>query len=79
MPVTPFEIMASKVWSMGLVVLGRRGGVAGRCVVQGLLAVPIQGSIALFLLAPRCTSSPPPRWASSSPPSRAACRSSACC
>lgn len=49
MPVTPFEIMASKVWSMGLVVL-----VVCACslkfVVQGLLSVPIEGSLALFLV-----------------------------
>ncbi len=49
MPVTPFEIMTGKVWAMGLVVL-----VAAACslafVVQGLLSVPIEGSIALFLL-----------------------------
>lgn len=48
MPVTPLEIMTSKVWAMGLVVL-----VACTfsliVVVQGLLSVPIQGSIALFL------------------------------
>ena len=48
MPVTPFEIMTGKVWAMGLVVLA-----ACACslvfVVQGLLSVPIQGSIPLFL------------------------------
>lgn len=49
MPVTPFEIMASKIWSMGLVVL-IAAAVSLVLVVQGLLAVPIQGSIALFLL-----------------------------
>ena len=48
MPVTPFEIMASKVWAMGVVVLVACA-VALTFVVQGLLAVPIQGSIALFL------------------------------
>lgn len=49
MPVTPFEIMSSKVWAMALVVL-----IASVCslvfVVQGLLAVPIEGSIALFMI-----------------------------
>jgi ABC-2 type transport system permease protein len=49
MPVTPFEIMISKVWAMALVVL-----VASACslvlVVQGLLSVPIEGSITLFLV-----------------------------
>ncbi|WP_374448384.1 ABC transporter permease, partial [Stella sp.] len=49
MPVTPFEIMASKVWSMGLVVL-IAAAVSLLLIVQGLLAVPIQGSIALFLV-----------------------------
>ncbi len=48
MPVTPFEIMLSKVWAMGLVVI-----IATLCalvfIVQGLLAVPIEGSIALFM------------------------------
>lgn len=48
MPVTPFEIMTSKVWSMGLVVL-----IATACslvlIVQGALHVPIAGSIWLFL------------------------------
>lgn len=48
MPVTPFEIMSSKVWAMGLVVLA-----ACACsllfIVQGLLSVPIEGSIPLFL------------------------------
>ena len=49
MPVTPFEIMVSKVWSMALVVL-----VVAPCsllfVIQGVLGVPIQGSIALFIV-----------------------------
>jgi ABC-2 type transport system permease protein len=48
MPVTPFEIMAGKVWSMALVVLA-----ASACslfvVVQGALSIPIEGSIPLFL------------------------------
>ena len=48
MPVTPFEIMASKVWAMGAVVLVACA-VALIFVVEGLLAVPVQGSIALFL------------------------------
>jgi ABC-2 type transport system permease protein len=49
MPLTPFEIMMSKVWSMGLVVVV----VATASIVfivQGWLEVPIQGSIALFVL-----------------------------
>ena len=48
MPVTPFEIMTSKIWSMGLVVL-IASALSLKFVVQGLLAVPIEGSIALFL------------------------------
>ena len=48
MPVTPFEIMTSKVWSMGLVVLVA-SAVSLTVVVQGVLSVPIQGSVALFL------------------------------
>ena len=48
MPVTPFEIMTSKVWSMGLVVLVT-SAVSLTVVVQGVLSVPVQGSLALFL------------------------------
>lgn len=48
MPVTPFEIMTSKVWAMGLVVLAA-SGFALVFVVQGLLQVPIEGSLALFM------------------------------
>ncbi|CAH2031899.1 ABC transporter permease [Trichlorobacter ammonificans] len=48
MPVTPFEIMASKVWAMALVTL--LGSVCSLIlVVQGVLAVPIGGSIPLFV------------------------------
>jgi ABC-2 type transport system permease protein len=49
MPVTPFEIMSSKVWAMALVVLVA-SGLSLALVVQGLLSVPIEGSIALFLM-----------------------------
>lgn len=48
MPVTPTEIMLSKVWSMGLVVLVA-AGLSLILVVQGALQVPIIGSVALFL------------------------------
>ncbi|PZO89525.1 MAG: hypothetical protein DI623_10020, partial [Sphingomonas sanxanigenens] len=48
MPVTPFEIMASKVWAMGLVVLVACA-LSLYFMVQGVLAVPIEGSIPLFL------------------------------
>lgn len=49
MPVTVTEIMLAKVWSMGLVVL-MAAGLSLQFVVQGLLNVPIEGSVALFLL-----------------------------
>ncbi len=48
MPVTPFEIMAGKVWAMALVVLTTTA-CSLTLVVQGLLRVPIEGSVALFL------------------------------
>lgn len=47
MPVTPMEIMLSKVWSMGLVVLIATA-VSLFGVVQGLLQVPVAGSVPLF-------------------------------
>ena len=47
MPVTPTEIMLSKVWSMGFVVL-LATAVSLFVVVQGLLQVPLAGSVALF-------------------------------
>lgn len=49
MPVTPFEIMISKVWSMGLVVLISTW-VALLLVVHSWLNVPIAGSVSLFLI-----------------------------
>lgn len=49
MPVTSFEIMLAKVWSMGLVVLIATA-ISTRVVIQGWLDVPIPGSISLFLL-----------------------------
>ncbi|MFN4283129.1 MAG: ABC transporter permease [Alphaproteobacteria bacterium] len=49
MPVSPTEIMLSKIWSMALVVL-LASAFSIVVVVQGLLAVPIQGSVALFLV-----------------------------
>ena len=48
MPVTPFEIMLAKIWSMGLVVLVA-ATIALLVVVQGILRVPVEGSVALFL------------------------------
>lgn len=47
MPVTVFEIMLSKIWSMSLVVL-IAAFVGLKVVVQGALHVPIDGSLALF-------------------------------
>jgi len=48
MPVTPGQIMLSKIWSTGLVVL-LATGLSLQYVVQGILNVPIEGSVALFL------------------------------
>ncbi len=48
MPITPLEIMTGKVWSMGLVVLCA-SAFSLTFVVRGLLSVPIQGSMPLFL------------------------------
>lgn len=48
MPITPFEIMTSKIWAMALVVLVACA-FSLVVVVQGLLATPIEGSLALFL------------------------------
>jgi len=48
MPVTPFEIMVAKVWSMALVVLVA-ASFSLIFIVKGLLSVPIEGSILLFL------------------------------
>ena len=48
MPVTPLEIMTSKLWSMGLVVLVACA-ISLVFVVQGWMRVPIEGSVTLFL------------------------------
>ncbi len=48
MPVTPPEIVLSKIWSMGAVVL-TVSTLSLVFVVQGALSVPIDGSLALFL------------------------------
>jgi ABC-2 type transport system permease protein len=48
MPLTPFEIMMSKIWANSLaVLLGTIVALTG--VIQGILAVPITGSLLLFL------------------------------
>lgn len=49
MPITPAQIMVSKVWSMGLVVL-LASIVSLVLVVRGALRVPIEGSLLLFLV-----------------------------
>lgn len=48
MPVTAFEIMVAKIWSMGLVILVA-AGLSLWFVVKGWLGVPIHGSGGLFL------------------------------
>jgi len=48
MPVTPAEIMLGKIWSMGLVVL-LASVFSLNFVVQGVLKVPIEGSVAMFI------------------------------
>ncbi|EQB16748.1 MULTISPECIES: ABC transporter permease [Sphingobium] len=47
MPVTPFEIMMSKVWAMALVVL-LAAFLSLNLVVRGALGVPVAGSLPLF-------------------------------
>lgn len=49
MPLTAFEIMLAKVWSMGLVVLVATA-LSLVFVIRGWLAVPISGSLSLFLV-----------------------------
>jgi len=46
--VTPTQIMLAKVWSMGAVVL-LAAGISLHLVVRGLLQVPVEGSIPLFM------------------------------
>ena len=48
MPVTPIEIMTSKVWAMALVVLVACA-LSLSFVVRGMLGVPVEGSVPLFL------------------------------
>ncbi|EQM71466.1 ABC transporter permease [Pseudomonas tohonis] len=50
MPLSAFEIMLAKVWSMGTVVLVA-AALSLVFVVRGWLAVPIEGSLGLFLVA----------------------------
>jgi ABC-2 type transport system permease protein len=48
MPITPFEIAMSKIWANGLVIV-IAAGLSLYLVLRGLLAIPIAGSIPLFL------------------------------
>jgi ABC-2 type transport system permease protein len=48
MPVTPFEIMASKIWAMAVVVLAACG-LSLLVIIRGVLDFPFEGSAALFL------------------------------
>jgi ABC-2 type transport system permease protein len=48
MPLTPVEIMIAKVWANGLIIV-IAAILSLRVVVQGLLAVPIAGSVSLFV------------------------------
>lgn len=48
MPLTPLEIMLAKVWSMGLIVV-IAGTVSMIVIVQGMLEVPLKGSLLLFV------------------------------
>ena len=50
MPLTPVEVMVSKIWAMGLVVLVA-AALSLHFVIQGVLKMPIAGSIPLFLFA----------------------------
>ncbi|MDD3447050.1 MAG: ABC transporter permease [Zavarzinia sp.] len=49
MPVRPIDIMLSKVWANGMVIV-IAAGLSLLIVVQGVLKVPLAGSLALFLL-----------------------------
>lgn len=48
MPITPFEIMVAKVWSMALVVLVA-AGLSMFFIIEKWLQIPVNGSLALFL------------------------------
>jgi ABC-2 type transport system permease protein len=49
MPVTPTQIMLAKVWSMGAGRAAGRRHLALHLVVRGVLQVPVEGSMALFI------------------------------
>ena len=48
MPITSFEIMASKIWSMALIVLATTF-LSVTVVISSALKIPINGSLALFM------------------------------
>lgn len=48
MPLTPFEIMAAKVWACGLAVL-LASAFSLQVIVQQVLQIPVAGSVPLFL------------------------------
>ena len=77
MPVTPGEIMLSKVWAMGLVVL-LAAAVGLLFVVQGVCACRSPVLCPYSWPAPRCTSSRSLPWGSSWPRWHARCHSSEC-
>ncbi len=47
MPVSPFEILSSKIWAMTFIVL-TASALSLNVVVRGFLSVPIEGSLVLF-------------------------------
>jgi ABC-2 type transport system permease protein len=49
MPLTPAEIMVAKMWANGLVI-GIAAFLSLKLVVQGVLGIPVAGSISLFML-----------------------------
>jgi ABC-2 type transport system permease protein len=49
MPVTPFEIMLGKIWSMSLVVIVA-SALSLIVIIEGLLRIPVEGSRLLFML-----------------------------
>lgn len=48
MPLRPFEIAMAKIWANGLIILGAVG-LSLTFVIQGLLQIPVAGSVALFM------------------------------
>lgn len=48
MPLSPFEIAMAKVWANGLIILGAVG-LSLTFVIQGLLQIPVAGSVVLFM------------------------------